>query len=223
MTSDNDSCANVIQNFQNCRESDVKGYNDCPTFLLDLNNTRSKKGSYVKRKQKSSLVSARILHDVKDTFRSAKIVDVVPPPSSAKNRFPLIDADNKRTELTDKSPVTESAGKVYVDENNSIDPIEKNNIKLLTDLELIGKLNEMVASPSGLPLQEFKFYSSKLLRFQKDIVQNQSARPVLCYILEQQSIIDSKQLTKLLNKWVMSDSSISSWFPAFRKIIENIQ
>lgn len=77
------------QSFQNCKETDIPGYNDCPSFLFNVSK---------KTGRKHKLHTA-----VQDTYGSTKL-PVTPPPMSIKKATIL--PPTKTPDTQDKPPKT---------------------------------------------------------------------------------------------------------------------
>lgn len=77
------------KSFQNCKETDIPGYNDCPSFLFNV----SKKSE---RRNKLHYV-------VKDTYGNTKL-PVTPPPLFTKKKLTVVNNNNQsNSEISDKS------------------------------------------------------------------------------------------------------------------------
>ncbi|CCH62098.1 hypothetical protein TBLA_0G01540 [Henningerozyma blattae CBS 6284] len=74
------SSSSSIKSFQNCSESDVKGYNDCPEFLFNL-PTRSRSSTNLNKKRSIS-INFDTLNS--DTFGNIRPAMTPPPPRTFK-------------------------------------------------------------------------------------------------------------------------------------------
>ncbi|SCW00406.1 LAFE_0C03488g1_1 [Lachancea fermentati] len=162
---------NRTKSFQDCKETEVPGYNDCPNLLFRVNSS------------KRSVSSNQV-----DTYGNTKPA-AAPPPSIKRS------IATKATELPSKS-------------------IVKTKEEVMTEIQAL--LNRETKLSPG----EFEFYKRKFMTNISKSLENEHTRLTLAEILSH--ISEKDQAKKLITGWMVSDTSISSWCPAFRKIVENV-
>lgn len=201
------------KSYQNCKETDVPGYNDCPIFLFDVSK---------KAPGKDKIVST----NGSDVYASAKQQTSMPPPPIGLKR--------KTTKSLPQTCNTPSKAKATPAlSSNDTEPVQENST-LASDQETLEQAVED-SSPEGiadllsslsnaetsrLSAQEFQYYKQKLEKSTSTILQNEHYRTVIAHICAMPAGVNR---ANAMNKWVISEPMISSWLPAFRKLLENIQ
>ncbi|CAH00557.1 Add37p [Kluyveromyces lactis] len=168
---------NRTRSFQNCRETEIPGYNDCPSFIYP--------GA-------ASIAPKRIVSQSVDTSGNTRMA-TVPPPSMKRK-------------VSEKLRSTESLD---------------TSIVALSKQELSDKYQWITSLPSNLQDKEFSFYKTKVDKVLENVLENEGTRYALSEIFA--NLNDSKRVTDLITKWMLSDMSVNSWCPSFRKLIENAQ
>lgn len=90
------------RSFQNCKETDIPGYNDCPSFLFNVSkkNGRRNKLQYV----------------VKDTYGNTKL-PVTPPPTFTKKKLAVVNNENpNNSEINAKSNFSNNSNETLNDD-----------------------------------------------------------------------------------------------------------
>ncbi|CAB4254314.1 similar to Saccharomyces cerevisiae YMR184W ADD37 Protein of unknown function involved in ER-associated protein degradation [Maudiozyma barnettii] len=183
------------KSFQNCAESEVPGYNDCPTFLFQVSNKKS--SSSVNLSSSTTTLSSA------DNIITTKVRDISGNTKSAVSPPPLI---TKRKLSSQLDP----------NKNN-----DSNKINVLTKDELESRITELLAKESKLSEKEFIFYKNKVNNNIKKSLDNVSTVNTLSQIFGSIEN-DSTAAKRLLTQWMVSDTSIGTWCPAFIKIVDNI-
>lgn len=181
------------KSFQNCVETDVPGYNDCPSFLFQIS---SKKGGSSASLSSSSTYSGTNLlkTKVRDVSGNTKLA-VAPPPMAAKRKV--------------STPVVvQSDG-------------EKDVSAALSKEEIEAKVNDLYAMETKLPSKEFEFYKKKVSTNIVLGLKNESTVRTLSQFFDLFAS-DRSAAKKLVTDWMIADTSIGTWCPAFLKIIDNI-
>lgn len=80
------------KSFQNCREAEIPGYNDCPSFLFQVNKAAAKVG---KRNA--------IMTEVRDVNGNTKANNIPPPPLTNKNSRRRLDNETAGSAEQDKA------------------------------------------------------------------------------------------------------------------------
>ena len=120
--------------YQNCTESDLVGYNDCPTFMFS--NT-------LKNKEKSSVSLNK-----KQAFRKTSIASFVPP-QKIDTPMQLSNKKNKDEQDTD---------------NNDISDKEDADEALTNEEILLMLKEKIESNEKNLNEKEFNFYKTKVLK-----------------------------------------------------------
>lgn len=180
------------RSFQNCKETDIHGYNDCPSFLFNV----SKKGG---RKN-------RLHTSFQDTYGNTKL-PITPPPISKKNSSSSNEEEQQEEQKQEENDMGNGNTELGSD---------------LTGEDVLAKINELINKNSNLSAKEYEFYKRKVdLNLPKCIYNNDFTRSSLSQFLQ---IIDNKtQQADFLRKWMLMDTTISNWCPAFLKLVENVQ
>lgn len=77
--------ATSSKSFQNCTEKDVPGYNDCPSFLFQVNKKAERRH--------------KIATEVKDTYGNTKMATIPPPPRRSSSR--TLSSENSNDDIID--------------------------------------------------------------------------------------------------------------------------
>lgn len=90
------------RSFQNCKETDIPGYNDCPSFLFNISKKSGRRN--------------QLHYVVKDTYGSTKL-PVTPPPLSTKKRLAMTDNNNSsNSEINDKNNSSDNSNEILNDD-----------------------------------------------------------------------------------------------------------
>ncbi|CCD26670.1 Add37p NDAI_0I01010 [Naumovozyma dairenensis CBS 421] len=211
-----------VRSFQNCSEADVPGYNDCPSFLFQVNNNNN-------NKRQSNF---KITPKVYDLSGNTKIPTIPPPPlrrinrRSISSRSIISSSSNSEDNLGDDQPPTVIPSPVITETIElATSPTQQRNeslsdVESLSRDELVNKIERLFNQDSKLSEQEFQYYKKKV-----DSNIHQSLNNDLTKIILTQFFKESNQnqhkAKKLLMDWMVSDMSITNWCPAFLKIVEN--
>ena len=186
------------KSFQNCTEADVPGYNDCPTFLFQVSNKKNASSTSLASSSTVSSTNNIITTKVRDTYGNTKTA-IAPPPMMSKRKI--------STSSTEPASTTTE---------------ESNQVTILTKHEILSKVEELSSKKSKLSEKEFTFYLNKVKNNMNRSLDNQSTINTLSQFFEVFQN-DKIQAKKLLTQWMISDTSIGTWCPAFIKIIDNIK
>ncbi|KAL6942434.1 hypothetical protein ACO0QE_003609 [Hanseniaspora vineae] len=197
------------KSYQNCREADVPGYNDCPIFLFDVSK---------KAPGKDKIVST----NGSDVYASAKQQTVLPPPPiglKRKTTGSSLDSCSNSSDEKATSAASSSNSKA-AQENNTSDEQVSEQAEKDSSFEIIAELLHSLSDVDNtkLSLQEFQYYKQKLEKNTSTILQNEHYRTVIAHICAMPAGVHR---ANAMNKWVISEPMISSWLPAFRKLLEN--
>lgn len=186
------------KSFQNCTEADVPGYNDCPTFLFQVSNKKNASSTSLASNSTLSSTNNIITTKVRDTYGNTKTA-VAPPPMISKRKISIPSTEPASTTAEDSVKIT-----------------------TLTKDEILSKVEELSSRESKLSEKEFTFYLNKVKNNMGKSLDNQSTVATLSQFFE---IFQNErtQAKKLLTQWMISDTSIGTWCPAFIKIIDNIK
>ncbi|SMN19034.1 similar to Saccharomyces cerevisiae YMR184W ADD37 Protein of unknown function involved in ER-associated protein degradation [Maudiozyma saulgeensis] len=182
------------KSFQNCTEADVPGYNDCPTFLFQVSNKKSSSSTSLASSNTTLSSTGNVITSkVRDTSGNTKSA-ISPPPLISKRKV-----------------------------SNQIDPNKNNDedkANIMTKDELLSKIDELLSKESKLSEKEFTFYKNKVDNNIERSLDNVSTVNTLSQFV---NIIENDKVSakKLLTQWMVSDTSIGTWCPAFIKIIDN--
>lgn len=181
------------KSFQNCAEADVPGYNDCPTFLFRVSNKKTRSSTSLTSNSSHSSTKW-ISNNVRDVSGNTKTA-VVPPP------------------LVDKRKISS---------NITIDNNSENEIISLNKEEILSKIDDLYTCKTKLSEKEFAFYQKKVTNNVNTSLNNDSTQLTLSQFFDLFSK-DKQKAKKLMMDWMISDTSIGNWCPAFLKIIDNIE
>lgn len=181
------------KSFQNCVETDVPGYNDCPSFLFQISN--KKNNSSASLSSSSTYSSANLLKTkVRDVSGNTKIA-MAPPPMASKRKV--------------SAPVIEES---VSNANSDIS---------LSHQEILTKIDGLYAMDSKLSDKEFEFYKKKISTNITRSLENDSTIRTLSQFFDLFSS-DRPAAKKLVTDWMIADTSIGTWCPAFLKITDNV-
>ena len=83
---------------------------------------------------------------------------------------------------------------------------------------LLAKINNLSGLGSKLTSRELEFYKKKLDSNIANILQNDHTKAVLSQILDEK---DKQVAVRTIKHWMITDTTISNWCPAFLKLFEN--
>ena len=92
------------------------------------------------------------------------------------------------------------------------------NIISYNEDELLTKINNLSEPGSKLSSKELDFYKKKLDSNIAKILQSDHTKIVLSQIFDE---TDKKAAVKTIKHWMVTDTTISNWCPAFLKLFEN--
>lgn len=195
----------TLKSFQNCKETDIPGYNDCPSFLFQI----SKKNSSGRKQQ-------RIVTPVRDLYGNTNgLPSMPPPPMKRKTSDSLNDVCDSNTG-SDISMNNSSVSILTTDTSTS----KLADLKTMNEVEIKERINNILNTKTALSEKEFQFYKKKIdLNLEKSILQ-ETTRNIISEFFQLQ---DNKLVaTNYLRKWMINDITIANWCPAFLKIYENV-
>lgn len=86
--------------------------------------------------------------------------------------------------------------------------------------QLMDSVRELLSKETRLPPQEFKFYKNKVISNIETSLNTEQTRSVMSQVFD--ALEDKDKVKALLIDWIATDTTVGSWCPAFRKIVENI-
>lgn len=195
----------TLKSFQNCKETDIPGYNDCPSFLFQI----SKKTSGGRRQQ-------RLVTPVRDLYGNTNgLPSMPPPPMKRKTSDSLNDVSDSNT-ISDVS-MSESSTSISTSatSNSSF-----TNLKSMNEIEIKEKINNILTANTILSEKEFQFYKKKIDLNLNNSISQETTRNIITEFFQLQE--NKLVATNYLRKWMINDVTIANWCPAFLKIFENI-
>lgn len=188
------------KSFQNCLEAEVPGYNDCPTVLFSIDPNSGPRSKSKQRTKSKRCVSGRLATEVLDLYGNTKTATTPPPVL-------------KRPSVTAAQQESACEGVLVKDQGDrQLQPI------LCSKEELVAKINDLCVCGSKLSSKELEFYKKKLYSNITKILQNEHTKTVLSQIFNEK---DKNMAVKTIKHWMVTDTTISNWCPAFLKIFEN--
>lgn len=188
------------KSFQNCLEAEVPGYNDCPTVLFSIDPNSGPRSKSKQRTKTKRCGSGKLATEVLDLYGNTKTA-TTPPPVLKK---PSTTATQQESACEDV-PVEDQGDRQLQTISYSKD-------------DLAAKINELTGCSSKLSSKELEFYKKKLDSNVAKILQNDHTKTVLSQIFNEK---DKNVAVKTIKHWMVTDTTISNWCPAFLKLFEN--
>ena len=98
------------QSFQNCKETDIPGYNDCPSFLFNVSKKSGRRN--------------RLQYAVQDTYGNTKL-PVAPPPISSKRNSMVVSNANSIKPKDDDGSSSSDHSKEILSEDEILKKIDE--------------------------------------------------------------------------------------------------
>ncbi|CCK70838.1 Add37p KNAG_0F01700 [Huiozyma naganishii CBS 8797] len=183
-----------LKSFQNCKEDEIPGYNDCPSFLF-----------YNNKKVRAKTLGARRHHLIDNaaapgTCRKVCLPAVIPPPQAKRNISGKVESVNAIITAKEYGFTSEE---VY------------------TKDDILEKIREFCQMDTSLSEKEFYFYKNKVDKNAESSLNAHFTRQIITHFFQLSE--DKEKGANFLRKWMISDITISNWCPAFLKIFENVQ
>ncbi|KAL3229956.1 Alpha1-proteinase inhibitor-degradation deficient protein 37 [Nakaseomyces bracarensis] len=222
-----------IKSYQNCTENDVVGYNDCPESLFVLSTAKSKRArprripvgihgaaetNYITSTGSSGSASdsrsssSPLDDDEKLRLPKARVAKrtVVPPPPIGR-RSTSSSLVSSSSSIMDIPCATSRSSSM-----RSVDEV------VISEEELLKKVSNIIQTDSKLVDKELEYYKKKVDSYIEPSLKNYTVKLLLSHFFnELETSKDREQAQKLLVRAITSDTTISSWCPAFLKIFEN--
>lgn len=195
----------VSKSYQNCSETEVPGYNDCPSFLFLPHRPVARR--------KHRIVSQPL--DADNVIETASNSSV-PPITSHKRKHRVVSEplDIGNGDETFSASVPPIAG-------NRKQRIETAGSEILDKEEILHRVDELYALKSTLLKKEYDFYKRKIDSNLMESLNSASTRQVMTRFFEEAH--DKPKASNTLRSWMSSDITVINWCPAFLKIFEHTQ
>ena len=175
-------------------------YNDCPTVLFSIDPNSGPRPKSKPRTKTKRCVSGTLATEVFDLYGNTKTA-TTPPPVLKKSPVSAIQQES----TCEGESVEGHTDRQY-------------NIISYNEDELLTKINNLSEPGSKLSSKELDFYKKKLDSNIAKILQSDHTKIVLSQIFDE---TDKKAAVKTIKHWMVTDTTISNWCPAFLKLFEN--
>lgn len=209
-----------IRSYQNCTENDVVGYNDCPESLFVLGTSKAKRsrprripvgihGTAEFQGKADNSVEDDQLKLKLPKARVAKVTEVPPPPVGRRStQTSLVSSSSS---IMDSTTIPSRSSSLQ-----SVDDV------VISEDELLKKVCKIMQTDSKLSDKELEYYKKKVDANVEPSLKNTTVKLFLSHFFnELETTKNREQAQKLLVRAITSDTTISSWCPAFLKIFEN--
>ena len=188
------------KSFQNCLEAEVPGYNDCPTVLFSIDPNSGPKSKSKTRAKTKRCMSWKLTTEVMDLYGNTKTATTPPPVSKRPPVGP-----------TQQEPASEIVPAMGQNDTQS-------QVVMYSKDDLLLKINDLCGPGSKLASKEQDFYKRKIDSNIAKILHTDHTRMVLSQIFDEN---DKQAAVKTIKHWMVTDTTISNWCPAFLKLFEN--
>lgn len=189
------------------------GYNDCPESLFVLDTQRTRRVRPRRIPVGTTNVDAKT--DTPDDSEKLNLpksrvasAAVVPPPIGRRSASRSASRSSSSSLLTANETSTRSSSLRSVDD--------------FSEEELLKKVGTVIETESRLSVKELDYYRKKVDTNMEPSLKSPTVKLLLSHFFtELESGKNKEEAQKLLIRAITSDTTISSWCPAFLKIFEN--